>query len=309
MAGRAPRVAVVMPTFNCEAYIGAAIASILAQTLQDFELIIVDNGSKDGTVQVARSYEEVDRRVRVLVHPHGGVSGALNFGIAQSNSEYIARMDGDDISDPRRLEIQIEFMEQNCDVIICGTDMISFKGDSKRRNFYPTTDRDCRIFLLLRSCFSHPTVVIRRGAFSDHQFYKSEYNFAEDYQAWCELVDAGRFHNIGEPLYMYRLHDNQVTHEKRAKQIALHLAISERHHRRLGVDFDKTALECIIDADKVMSVREYKRVVQFFTRLLRLNRIANFRFIRTYLGQLYLCAKRTNWSARNGERQSIRDRA
>lgn len=292
----APKVAVVMPTYNCEAYVGEAIESILNQTLTDLELIVVDNGSKDDTVEIAKSCAALDRRIRVLIHPHGGVSGALNFGIAQSASEYIARMDGDDISDPRRLEIQIDFMEKNRDVIICGTDMTSFKGSWKRRNFYPTTDRDCQIFLLLRSCFSHPTVIIRRSAFPDHQFYKAEYNFAEDYKAWCEISHKGRFHNIGEPLYMYRLHDNQVTREKRARQIALHLAISEEHHRRLGVDFDKTALECIIDADKVMSVGEYGQVVKFFTRLLRLNRATNIRFIRTFLGQLYLCAKRTNWA-------------
>ena len=297
MAANAPTVSVVMPTFNCETYVGEAISSILGQTWQDLELIVVDNGSQDGTVAFARAYAQVDERVRVFVHPHGGVSGALNFGIAQSNSRYIARMDGDDISDPRRLAIQIEFMERNRDVVICGTDMISFKGPSRRRNFYPTTDHDCRIFLLLRSCFSHPTVVIRRSAFSDHSFYSPEYNFAEDYKAWCELSPVGRFHNIGEPLYMYRLHDGQVTREKRARQIALHLSISEEHHRRLGVDFDRNALECIIDAERVLSVGEYGRVVRFFTRMLRLNRPSNLRFMRTFFGQLYLCAKRTSWSA------------
>jgi len=295
MAGNAPTVAVIMPTFNCEAYVGEAIESILAQTLTDFELIIVDNGSKDKTVDIARSYISLDDRVRVFVHSHGGVAGALNYGIAQSTSEYIARMDGDDISDRRRLEIQVDFMMKNPDVIICGTDMISFNGSSMRRNMYPTTDRDCQIFLLLRSCFSHPTVVIRRSAFPDHQFYKAEYNFAEDYQAWCEISHVGRFHNIGAPLYMYRLHNSQVTREKRSRQIALHLEISEKHHRRLGIYFDKSALECIIDADKVLSVGEYKRVLNFFTRLLRLNRASNIRFVRTFLGQLYLCAKRTDW--------------
>lgn len=293
---QAPKVSVVMPTYNCEAYIGEAIESILNQTMTDLELVIVDNGSKDNTVKIAKTYAELDNRIGIYIHPHGGVSGALNFGIAQSTSEYIARMDGDDISDLRRLEIQIDFMERNRDVIICGTDMTSFKGSWKRRNFYPTTDRDCQIFLLLRSCFSHPTVIIRRSAFPDHQFYKPEYNFAEDYKAWCEISHRGRFHNIGEPLYMYRLHDNQVTREKRARQILLHLAISEAHHLRLGVDFDKAALECIIDAEKVMSVTEYGQVVKFFARLLRLNRATNIRFIRTFFGQLYLCAKRTNWA-------------
>lgn len=297
MAYEAPKVAVIMPTYNCEAYVGEAIESILGQTLTDLELIVVDNGSRDRTVDVARSYSSRDERISVFVHPHGGVSGALNFGISRSKSEYIARMDGDDISDRRRLEIQIDFMEQNLDVIICGTDMISFNGSRKRRNLYPTADRDCQIFLLLRSCFSHPTVVIRRSAFPDHEFYKPDYNFAEDYKAWCEISHLGRFHNIGEPLYMYRLHNSQVTREKRARQIALHLAISEEHHRRLGVDFDKAALECIIDADKVMSPGEYGQVVKFFTRLLRLNRASNLRFIRTFFGQLYLCARRTDWTS------------
>ncbi|HEX5242322.1 MAG TPA: glycosyltransferase family 2 protein, partial [Tepidisphaeraceae bacterium] len=103
-----PALSVVMPVYNCQRHLAAAMESVLAQTFHDFELIAVDDGSQDKTLKILRQFEKKDSRIRVLSRPNTGIVGALNDGLAMAQADLIARMDGDDICLPERFERQIE---------------------------------------------------------------------------------------------------------------------------------------------------------------------------------------------------------
>src|SRR3954469_1098404 len=114
----APAVSVIMPVYNARAYVAEAIDSVLAQTFGDFELILVDDGSTDGSLDILRGYEKRDPRVRVISRPNTGIVGALNDGLKLARGEFIARIDADDASLPNRFEKEIAFLRAHPDVVI-----------------------------------------------------------------------------------------------------------------------------------------------------------------------------------------------
>jgi len=115
--GVAPSISVIMPAYNVERYIGDAIESILHQSFQDFELIIIDDDSQDATVDIIRSFAQSDRRIIPIVHAQNrGAATALNTGLAIARGSLIARMDSDDIAMPTRLEVQMRFLKSHPDV-------------------------------------------------------------------------------------------------------------------------------------------------------------------------------------------------
>ena len=115
------RISVLMPVYNARATLGAAIDSILAQTLESFELIILDDGSADGSSQLLKEYQLKDGRVKVCSIPHLGIIPALNKGLELAEGEFIARMDADDISLPQRFETQVAYLIQHPEVGACGS--------------------------------------------------------------------------------------------------------------------------------------------------------------------------------------------
>src|SRR4051794_4532921 len=113
-----PAVSIVMPVYNGAAYVAEAVRSILGQTFEDFEFIIVDDGSTDRTPRILHEYERMDRRVRVISRPNTGIVGALNDGVAAAEAPLIARMDADDVSTPQRLHRQVEYLSEHPEVVV-----------------------------------------------------------------------------------------------------------------------------------------------------------------------------------------------
>jgi glycosyltransferase involved in cell wall biosynthesis len=113
-----PLISVVMPVWNGEQYLRASVDSVLAQTFSDLELVVIDDGSTDKTLEILKSY--ADPRLRILETAHGGIVQALNFGIAQAKGEWIARLDADDIALPERLARQLERLRQEPNACLCG---------------------------------------------------------------------------------------------------------------------------------------------------------------------------------------------
>src|SRR5207237_7493623 len=118
---QAPRVSVLLPVWNGEAFLEQAMESILRQTLSSFELIVIDDGSTDRTAAIADEFASRDDRVRVLRRPHEGLSATLNAGIAAARGEYVARMDADDISVPDRLQKQVAYLDAHPGSVALGT--------------------------------------------------------------------------------------------------------------------------------------------------------------------------------------------
>lgn len=207
-----PSISVVMPAYNAEKYIQEAIFSILNQTFGDFELIIINDGSSDGTKDIILSFK--DPRIIYIENQHNsGIVVTLNNGLSISRGKYIARMDADDISKPDRLATQFYFLEQNKDIIICGTDIELF-GDRIDSSIFKTLNDPslCSAGLLFTSCFAHPSVMWRSEIMKRYNLkYEDSCKGFEDYKLWWEFAKYGELSNINIPLVRYRLHPNQET--------------------------------------------------------------------------------------------------
>ncbi len=202
-----PLVSIVMPVYNASLYIRDAVDSVFLQSFPDFEFIIVDDGSTDESVSIIKTYN--DHRIRLILNEHDFI-GSLNTGIKESKGKYIARMDSDDIMLSNRLQVQIDFMDQNPEIAICGSYAESFGSGNGIMQLH-TRHNDIISVMLLHNSMIHPSVMMRREIFINHE-YKRDYPCAEDYKLWTDLVMQGlRFANIPEILLKYRISENQVT--------------------------------------------------------------------------------------------------
>jgi glycosyltransferase involved in cell wall biosynthesis len=214
-----PRISVVMPVWNGEAYLRAAIDSILSQTFTDFELIIVDDGSTDGTAQILQSYR--DTRIRIVQEGHLGFVGAVNRGVTAARAEWIARQDADDISLPTRLEKQWETIQKQPTAVFCYIDIRTI-GDQNRIERQPRLPRS-RALVALKSCFQCPVCVgaalIKRSTFLEAGGYREEEFPAEDYAFVSRVLALGNVVGVPQVLYEVRKHDRQISHTKLVAQI------------------------------------------------------------------------------------------
>ncbi len=211
-----PSITVLMPVYNAERFLEESISSIINQKFRDFELLIINDGSMDSSVNIIQKFK--DNRIRLVNNQENiGLVKSLNKGLRYANGKYIARMDADDISHVERLSKQWEFMEKNPDVGICGTWVKTF-GDEKIGIWrYPTTDAEIRCRLLFSSMFAHPSVMLRKSLLEKHGLnYSADLIYAEDYDLWTRCMDRFRLVNIPEPLLNYRLHkgNTRIQHGK-----------------------------------------------------------------------------------------------
>lgn len=202
-----------MPVYNAENYLIEAIGSILEQTYENFELLIINDGSTDASANIIDYYVSFDSRIVHVKNDNQGISRSLNHGIQISRGKYIARMDSDDISMPKRLEEQVKFMENNVDVGICGT-WASLFGEIKSGQSirHPIEDAELKVLLLFSVCFVHPTVMIRSDVLSSTNIkYDINYPSAQDYNMWVRLKNHTKFANIPLVLLKYRVTSHSVS--------------------------------------------------------------------------------------------------
>ena len=204
-----PTISILMPVYNSEDFLADAITSILEQSYSDFELIIIDDGSTDRSLLIAQKFASSDPRLKIHSLSHVGLACALNFGISISSSEYIARMDADDIAAPERFELQLRQLTQtNAD--LCGGAIETF-GDIKTIRTYPETHDGCVAMALFESPLAHPAVIGKSELFKALQYDVHSEN-CEDYDLWVRAIKAGyTITNVQPPVLMYRLHGNQVS--------------------------------------------------------------------------------------------------
>jgi GT2 family glycosyltransferase len=202
----APRVSVVMPVRDGRPYVREAVASILGQTIASLELIVIDDGSLDGTAEVVAEAARQDARLRLFRRPREGVLAALELGCREARAEYVARMDADDVALPERIERQADFLDSHPDVLLVGSAcaIIDAEGAEIRTARYPASDEAIRRELWRYNCIVHPTAVFRRSAYLAAGGYRTP--AAEDYDLWLRLSERGRLANLREPLLAYRHH-------------------------------------------------------------------------------------------------------
>ena len=217
-----PRCTVLMPVYNCEPYLAAAIQSILDQTFPDFHLLIVDDGSTDHSPEIASAF--ADARITVVRNEtNQGIVAALNRGLAAIQTEYIARMDGDDLAVPDRLARQIETMDAHPEIGLCGGEVARFHPDGTSQGVQPwmrpLTHTAIQFQLLFHNPICHITVMLRRSVMAHHGLtYSAQYPYAEDYELWTRLGQRTRLANIPQLLARYRLHSDSSSARHRTEQ-------------------------------------------------------------------------------------------
>jgi glycosyltransferase involved in cell wall biosynthesis len=232
-----PKISVVMPVFNGEIYMEKSIDSVLAQTFTDFEFIIVDDGSKDKTPEILERYALRDDRVRIYSNQKNlGIVDSLNAGLERASALYVARMDADDVCRRSRLAAQYEFLENNPDYVLVGTqaNLIDGAGAVKGETQLPLQDADIRNELFYgRNVLFHSTIMFR----NDHQDLYRKYAYpAEDYDLWLRLLRKGKAHILNERLMDYRLNPGGISFLNAVRQVELTQKI--RNKVLLGIEMD-----------------------------------------------------------------------
>lgn len=231
-----PRVSVILPVRDGEAYVQAALESILTQTFKDFEVLIIDDCSRDGTAEILRSYQ--DSRIQILRNTQPlGLSKSLNFGISQAAGRYIARMDHDDVSLPRRLQMQVEYLEHNPTIDLVGT-WARTKGLSPEQSWrYPSSHDDICSEMLFNSTLVHSSVMWRMTKFNELGLrYSEDVDRAQDYELWARAAAKGvKFANLAQILLKYRIHDRQVGNQFGSQQAVAADSVRKNQIKKLGL--------------------------------------------------------------------------
>lgn len=233
-----PVISVVFPVFNAERYVGDAIRSILSQTWGDLELILIDDGSTDGTLQLLQDFESRDQRVVLISRENRGLVATLNEGIALARGQWIARMDADDIALKDRFARQLQWLEET-EADVCGT-WVQFFGTSDHRVLkHPVSDSAIKTTLFFGGPFAHPSVMMRTSLVKQLR-YRKDWEKCEDYDLWQRAASANwKMTNLPEVLLMYRQHQAQTSTVSMGIQQELAQKIRRRHwnmeQSKLGV--------------------------------------------------------------------------
>ena len=201
-----PTVSTVLPVYNCPQYIGEAIESVLAQSFTNFELIVIDDGSRDETPDVLRRY--TDSRIRHLSQENQGLAATLNRGIALARGRYVARQDQDDVSLPARFERQVAYLDANpaCGLVGTWARIWREKEHTTRAHSHPSGNARLKFELLLNNPFVHSSVMLRKATLDRVGGYSTDRGRQppEDYELWSRIARVFEVANIPEILHVYR---------------------------------------------------------------------------------------------------------
>ena len=215
-AVRKPDVSVIMPCFNGSRWIAGAIESVLGQTFQNYELVLVDDGSTDSTVDTIRRYGDLDERVVVIEKPHTDVSHSLNVGLAKAHGIWVARLDQDDLFAPTRLSEQMAFVSDHPDIVFVGSAFIRVDEDGRRlrRHGFPTSHRQLMVNLeRLKGFCPHSTALFRLDLARHIGGYRRCLNNANDHDLWLRMSAYGKIACLPGPLVQCIGHSDQMSHD------------------------------------------------------------------------------------------------
>lgn len=250
-----PEITVLMPVYNASEYLKEAIDSILNQTFTDFELLIINDGSTDNSIEIINSY--TDPRIRLVNNERNlKLITTLNKGLALAKGKYIARMDSDDISQPRRLELQYKIMEENENIAICGTGLRRM-GKPLSIPAMITSPKDVRNSLRVFDCLFHPTIMMRKSILEENHFsYDLNYLHAEDYHLFQLISEKFDVVNISEPLLKYRLSPGGISRVHEKEQRYMSDKISMEALARIGIYFDRHKYsELKLEKEKILEAK------------------------------------------------------
>lgn len=273
------KLTVIMPVYNGEKYLKEAVDSVLNQTFTDFDLLILNDNSSDATASILENYAKKDDRVVVVTKTSNeGPANLRNEGIEKANTPLIALLDADDIALPTRFEKQIEVLEADNELALCGTWFTIF-GDKKEKVIKHAVEHDDLKVQFLHSCgLGNSTVMFKKSAIKELRF-EHEYVPAEDYGLWSEFIANSKFYNIPESLVRYRWHPGNISQTKEENLRIAEVAIKKRQLTRLGIDQNSEKAIYFVNAvclKRKQSFEDIKQTITASCELLEKNKTIQF---------------------------------
>lgn len=231
-------ISVLIPAYNAARYIQQTLESVSAQTHAHLEIIVVDDGSADETPDILARYQQVEPRLRVIQQANGGISRALNTGLAAAGGQFIARIDADDLMAPERLELQHRFLAGHPGLGFCASsmDFIDQTGTKIGEYDAPIADLaelDETIAQRKIFSFTHPTVMFRSSSLTAIGNYRTECEPCEDLDLFLRLIEAGLPGlAMRERLSRYRLHGNSISGRNARRQVRMSNYLFDCFYRR-----------------------------------------------------------------------------
>lgn len=237
---------VLLPVYNSENYIKECIDSILSQTYTDFDLLIIDDDSSDNSANLIKEYHD-ERIIYVKNDKNLGLTNNLNKGIDLIDSQYIIRMDSDDICYPKRFQKQITYMDNNPEIALSGTSAVAFNENGyRKRNIVSTAPKGIRTELLFDCTIKHPSVIFRNEIIKKENYrYSTKYKATEDYALWQEIASKYDIGNIQDILLKYRQNESGITsqaNKNREERDNAHKLVYREMLNRLNVKYDEDLL-------------------------------------------------------------------
>ncbi len=236
---REPLISVVVPIYNGGPYLIDALASVVEQTFGDWEMICVNDGSSDGSGEVADWFARQDSRIRVIHQTNAGIVSALNTGWRQARGPLICRMDCDDIAQPDRLQTQQRYLRDHPECVVVGGSILEIDHQSDPLAVSRLPEQHAEIvkhLLHRRTGHFHPTTMMRTEAVRAVGGYREQYQWIEDHDLWLRLSRRGRLANLAEILLYYRQHPSSVCWQRAQLRVQLMNSLMRDAYRVRGRD-------------------------------------------------------------------------
>ncbi|NTU73474.1 glycosyltransferase [Candidatus Roizmanbacteria bacterium] len=202
-----PLISVIMSAYNSEQFIVRSLISLLIQTISNFEILIIDDGSNDKTADLIKSIK--DDRIILIERENAGLTKSLNFALSKARGIWIARQDADDISMYNRFECQLDFLKRNPEIGLLGSAcfLLHDKYDLVNEAYlFPVTHDEIQKALYFVTPFVHGSMMINRRLLEENGGYNEDYRYVQDYELWNRLVSKTKAHNLRDPLYIRSVH-------------------------------------------------------------------------------------------------------
>ncbi len=238
MSSSSPKVSILLPIYNAERFVEAALRSMMTQTYQDWEMICVNDGSRDTSGAIADRLANEDSRIRVVHQTNCGLVRSLNRGIDMVRGPYVARMDADDIAMPDRLAQQVAYLDSQSQCVAVGGAILKIDVDSDPLGIdrLPQQHMDIeRALLERRTGLFHPTTMLRTDALRSVGGYRPQYEMVEDHDLWLRLAERGQLANLSSVVLCYRLHAGSICWQRASRQRTLMNQLLEETYAKRGL--------------------------------------------------------------------------
>ena len=280
-----PLLTIVMPAYNAAKYIRATIQSICNQSFTKWQLIVINDASKDDTAAIVQSFS--DPRITLITNEQNlRVAKTMNKGIAMADTPYFARIDSDDLCLPGHFQQHIDFFEQNPDVAICGSNVITIdENDHFNRNwYYETTPEMINASAIFGCPFIQSSVIFRTEALKTLGGYREEMELIEDYELWLRAIQQYKCANLPELLIKYRIHTGNMSQVNKSKIMELLESAYLKYSKELGIDTGNLPYHARMEYGDWSNIvaKDLSKIKQWRKRLITINNELKVYDKRTY---------------------------